>query len=1233
VKSVRSLLMTLVVCAVVRESVGNPHARCVTFLTPVLSARTAWSAGEAQSTASGNEGPAPAIDFAHERAVVEESNAALKALDHVTARAKAAEAVEALLARPESERNSDWLAALDSAGRAAWFARDVRSASAAWRSVLAVRERTLPADHLQLQRTRINVAATLKTLGEANGARMLEEQVLEVYARTLTPDHAELQGARASLASTLQTQGELAGARGLFEQVLKTYERTLSPDHPELQRARLNLASTLHTLGDFAGMRALAEQALEVRTRTLPGDHHDLQKARLGLAAALLAQGENAAARELLEQVVEVFTRTRPPDDAELQSTRSNLAVSMQALGDLAGARVLFGQALEVLARTRPADDPELQAVRANLANTQLAMGDLAGARALLEQVLEVLTRTLPGDHPELQLVRQNVAITIKELGDFAGARVLEEQVIEILAHALPADHPRLQVARMNLANTLSAMGDRAGARALLELVLEVQTSTLPADHPAVQDARQNLANLLHSAGDFAGARVLFELVLEARVRTLPKGHPKLRAAQGNLANALRDLGDFDVALALEEAVLEDCARTLPADHPELHTARSNLAWTLAGLQTRGAFARGGAADQASQARTERCAALLRDLCRSTSAAAFEALLTSSSREAEERCVGLAERLNIALTFAGGYGAIPPMVEMDRASVVLSETTRAAAIASAALQRRLASTPRYAELRVGIQHARHVLAGLAQKGTNTDAFQRALAQREALERELVTLAQSDPSIAGTAVAFDADECAALLGARTAAVGYRRYTRWSVHVLDEPDATLAPRLEQRSVESLCALVVRADETADRSGPGRALVTRIDLGPVAAIEELVRAWRTTLGTDFGRGLGDAKDPAKEQSVSSSITSGAELRRRVFDPLLPALQSVDRVIVALDDVLHLVPIDALPLDAVDGASSERRPLVGDRWRIEVRTTLTELLSPSRVRDESGALVAFGGASFQSPPLGLDDVDQVVAAADRWTHFDVRGLLRGAVWELGFPPLEHTGREAREIAALHAETTGNDVAARVLEERKASRANFEQLAPQARWLHVATHGWFAPTSVRSWTDLEPLDEKSGLGTRQSSEEQIRGMSPMLLCGLALAGANLPPDVAGRAEGLITAEEIAALDLSACELAVLSACDTSVGERRSGQGVASLQRALQMAGARSVITALWKVPDEATRELMVEFYRRLWVDKKPKYRALWEAKMHIRDAKDDGGRPKYVVRDWAAWVLTGEPD
>jgi CHAT domain-containing protein len=145
-----------------------------------------------------------------------------------------------------------------------------------------------------------------------------------------------------------------------------------------------------------------------------------------------------------------------------------------------------------------------------------------------------------------------------------------------------------------------------------------------------------------------------------------------------------------------------------------------------------------------------------------------------------------------------------------------------------------------------------------------------------------------------------------------------------------------------------------------------------------------------------------------------------------------------------------------------------------------------------------------------------------------------------------------------------------------------------------------------------------------------VRGLSPLMLCGLALSGANAPEDDRARA-GVLTAAELATVDLVGCSLAVLSACDTALGENRAGQGVASLQSALHAAGARTAVTSLWKVPDAATRELMAEFYRRLLVEGDPPRRALWRAKRVLRDARDAAGRPRFGVRDWAGWVVTGD--
>ena len=96
-----------------------------------------------------------------------------------------------------------------------------------------------------------------------------------------------------------------------------------------------------------------------------------------------------------------------------------------------------------------------------------------------------------------------------------------------------------------------------------------------------------------------------------------------------------------------------------------------------------------------------------------------------------------------------------------------------------------------------------------------------------------------------------------------------------------------------------------------------------------------------------------------------------------------------------------------------------------------------------------------------------------------------------------------------------------------------------------------------------------------------------MLRSGLAFAGANTRA-TNDEDDGILTALEASSLDLWGTRMAVLSACETGVGETRRGDGVYGLRRALVVAGAESQVMSLWQVSDEGTRVLMTDFYTKL---------------------------------------------
>jgi CHAT domain-containing protein len=155
--------------------------------------------------------------------------------------------------------------------------------------------------------------------------------------------------------------------------------------------------------------------------------------------------------------------------------------------------------------------------------------------------------------------------------------------------------------------------------------------------------------------------------------------------------------------------------------------------------------------------------------------------------------------------------------------------------------------------------------------------------------------------------------------------------------------------------------------------------------------------------------------------------------------------------------------------------------------------------------------------------------------------------------------------------------------------------------------------------------------------EGEVIGLHPGLLSGLVLAGANRD------AAGILTALEVAELDLRGVDLAVLSACETGLGAVAGGEGVLGLQRAFQVAGARTVVASLWAVDDQWTRELMEQFYDNLWRAKLPRLEALRQAQLAVlregpkrqlvppREEELSDGPARTPPHYWAAFVLSGD--
>jgi CHAT domain-containing protein/tetratricopeptide (TPR) repeat protein len=187
-----------------------------------------------------------------------------------------------------------------------------------------------------------------------------------------------------------------------------------------------------------------------------------------------------------------------------------------------------------------------------------------------------------------------------------------------------------------------------------------------------------------------------------------------------------------------------------------------------------------------------------------------------------------------------------------------------------------------------------------------------------------------------------------------------------------------------------------------------------------------------------------------------------------------------------------------------------------------------------------------------------------------------------------------------------------------------FRSVAVKSAVVHLATHGFFFP---------EP-GQNSAL-TENDSSIQFRGSAapvkawsvfysedPMNRSGFALAGANSvwnSQRSEGVVDGVVTAQEVALMDLRAVKLFVLSACETGLGDVDYTEGVYGLQRGLKMAGVKMMLISLWQVPDRETSEFMTRFYSML-VEGKGIKKSFRETQRWMSKKYD----PYY----WAAFVL-----
>ena len=880
--------------------------------------------------------------------------------------------------------------------------------------------------------------------------------------------------------------------------------------------------------------------------------------------------------------LVNAFAQQKTVEDADPLNKQAR---QLYVEGRYPEAIPLAQRALAITEEATGSEHPDTARSLNNLAALYVATGAYAKAEPLYQRALRI-HETIDPKGLKTATSLNNLATLYLATGAYAKAEPLLKRALEIVKTDPGPEHPHTATSLNNLAALYVATGTYAKAEPLFQRALAICEKALGPDHPDTATSLNNLAELYRITGAYEKAEGPYQRALGIRKKALGPEHPVTATSLNNLALLYKTTGAYAKAEPLYQRALAIKEKTLGHEHPDTAGSLNNLA----------------------------------DLYRVMGTYAKAESLYQRALAINEKILGpehpdTARSLNNLAGLHWVVGDFPQAIRLhERAQTIQKKNTSDFLVQGgesrkqAYLRTLRGDADAYASLSVAMLDPRaHVLglAGLLEyKGRVLDIMSDSVSilrrsvrpQDKELFQQFVAVAQqrSNLTFQGlgnlrpetyrtrlSELAAEQEKLEDALSSRSATFrqqvtpialeGVRQVlpseaalVEWFRYLPYDPKA--------KSQDSKWGNPRYVAYVLKREGD----VVAIDVGEAEPIEHLVNNFRAGLNDPNSTYV---KDAAKE------------LSEKLLQSLYPHIAKVEHLLISPDGALNLIPFGAL-LD-------EKGQYLAKGHEITYLTSGRDLLrfgiqAPAR----SGAIVA------ADPAFGK----LTVAQAD--TSIAPRRAIDMDRGGMQFKPLPGTAKEAQALKALL-----NLDPKDLLTQGNASEANIKALQGP-RILHLATHGFFLKDNEIKAAALTPV----ALGTENRPLPLTE--NPLLRSGLALAGAN--ERKSGDEDGILTAAEVAQLDLNGTQLVVLSACETGVGDVRNGDGVYGLRRALVLAGAQSQLASLWKVADDATKDLMVDYYQRL-LKGEGRSAALRSAQKAMMESKERS-HPYY----WAAFVPIG---
>jgi CHAT domain-containing protein/Tfp pilus assembly protein PilF len=1007
------------------------------------------------------------------------------------------------------------------------------------------------------------------------------EELFEMAADSYGPYHLNTARVALELGALYRDLGKYKKAESLLGRAYRTRKKHVSEDDISVAEVLFHRGTLHEIIRKYEKANDDLLKSLAIYEKSIGKGSVDSAPVLSQLAMAVLGNGELSDSLQLAERAVQILRDAKNAKPTSLGQSLTILGFIYQRVGRYQQAEETLQEALDLLRGEFGNEHPYVAQVLYDLATVYLMRGQYDRARQLYESALTYRQKHLGKEHLHVAFVINNIGLIHLRRQELKEALSMFERSVEIKRKSLGDDSLEVAKGLVNVGNVYFDLGQLDKAEQHYITALQMKIEKLGQNHPSVADTLNNLGNIFNRTNRQSAAEKYYQQSLAISEKMLGVAHPKTNITRSNLAAYYLKLGQASKA----EKLLEQSLTVAKGKFGESHPRVASILRLLANYYKQ-----------------------QKEIGR--------AIVTyQRAIEVTEKAFG-SEHPDVAT----GLGALAiAYAENNRPELAMATADRARRISRRYIAEVLPSMPEMEQLdflqatdnfqfhnalSIGMRYAQDIQSGetvaewvLNGKSVSLEALAANIARlRDSEHPEVVKLSKELAAVRTklSALFSKAPSEGRLSEHNRLIVNTRKRQRELLEQLEKltgrhstKDAWVRLQDIRAAIPKGSVLVEFARFPEARFGAitsfkGRKwtpryltyaawIIPRLDEGPIRVvrlgsaerIDALILKARRSIFTSLAS-LKEKGEKAAENEVSKQL---ADLSKEILAPIEFTLRDSDKWILCPDANLWFVPWAALVLS--DGS-----------YLVE-KHSLSYVVTGRDVRG------TWASKERQKPLIVANPA------------YDL-GVPRTSERPKDFSALPGTAKEAEAIAGSVEKAFNSKPI--IYTERKATETLIKDAkSPSA--LVLCTHGYFIPAP------------------------RYARMNPLLRCGLAFAGANRAGSIHRSNDGVLTGLEVIGLDLTGTDLVVLSACDTGVGESTDGEGVAGLRQAFQFAGARTVVSTLWSIPDMETADLSRALFEQLSKvhDAADSLRAAQVEIIKTRREQHGGAHPIY----WAAFTVT----